>query len=162
LSEEHVKLLFEPHYTIRPDKAHLAENKSDVARRTEEADGLLDSAYERMQQMNDTPQKVAVFFGDPRSPYIRLDPYFMDLERIDAEARQALQALTDSIDASLAGVVLQPGDTCFIDNYRAVHGRNPFRPRYDGNDRWLKRINVTRDLRKSRSVRPSGVSRLLY
>ena len=54
------------------------------------------------------------------------------------------------------------GDFAFIDNYQAVHGRKPFRARYDGRDRWLKRINVVRDLRKSRESRLSAASRVLY
>ncbi|QMU70179.1 hypothetical protein GXP74_20055 [Streptacidiphilus sp. P02-A3a] len=32
-------------------------------------------------------------------------------------------------------VVLEPGDAIFLDNYRVVHGREPFQPRYDGTDR---------------------------
>jgi alpha-ketoglutarate-dependent taurine dioxygenase len=58
--------------------------------------------------------------------------------------------------------VLEPGDFVFIDNYRAVHGRKPFKARYDGNDRWLKRINITRDLRKSRDARLSSTERLIF
>ncbi|MBP2478023.1 putative NAD(P)/FAD-binding protein YdhS [Crossiella equi] len=34
-------------------------------------------------------------------------------------------------------------------NKRAVHGRRPFTARYDGTDRWLRRINITADLRRS-------------
>ena len=33
--------------------------------------------------------------------------------------------------------------------------------KYDGTDRWLKRINVTRDLRKSRGSRSHSASRLI-
>jgi len=45
-------------------------------------------------------------------------------------------------------VVLRPGDVAFLDNYRVVHGREPFTPRYDGHDRWLKRVNLIRDIRR--------------
>jgi alpha-ketoglutarate-dependent taurine dioxygenase len=58
-------------------------------------------------------------------------------------------------------VILQPGDIYFIDNFRAVHGRKPFKANYDGNDRWLKRINITRDLRKSRTYRSNPTSRII-
>jgi alpha-ketoglutarate-dependent taurine dioxygenase len=91
-----------------------------------------------------------------------LDPYFMDVEQLDPQSREAFEALVAAIDANIKGVVLRQGDTCFIDNFRAVHGRNPFKARFDGKDRWLKRVNVTRDLRKSRSARPSTESRILY
>ncbi|NBT21304.1 MAG: hypothetical protein EBT17_04190, partial [Actinobacteria bacterium] len=43
-------------------------------------------------------------------------------------------------------VVLGDGDLLVIDNDRAVHGRTPFVPRYDGTDRWLKRALVVREL----------------
>jgi hypothetical protein len=37
----------------------------------------------------------------------------------------------------------------------------PFTARYDGTDRWLKRINVTHDLRRSRAMRASAGNRLI-
>ena len=75
-----------------------------------------------------------------------------------AEARNALDALLRQLRSSQYDVALEPGDLLIIDNYRAVHGRKPFRARYDGRDRWLKRISVTRDLRKSRAARSSADS----
>ena len=61
--------------------------------------------------------------------------------------------MAKSVDDNIQEVPLQPGDCIFIDNYRVVHGRNAFKARYDGTDRWLKRINLTRDLRKSQGSR---------
>jgi hypothetical protein len=37
---------------------------------------------------------------------------------------------------------LRPGQLLLIDNDVAVHGRAPFTARYDGTDRWLKRVNI--------------------
>jgi hypothetical protein len=101
-------------------------------------------------------------FGHPQSPYIRVDPYFMLRVEDNEPAQLAVESLIKSIDTVLTDVVMHPGDILFIDNYKAVHGRKPFNPRYDGTDRWLKRINVTRDLRKSRSARMSCTSRIIY
>jgi hypothetical protein len=42
-----------------------------------------------------------------------------------------------------------------------VHGRRAFKARYDGSDRWFKRMNITRDLRKSRADRIEAVSRII-
>jgi alpha-ketoglutarate-dependent taurine dioxygenase len=39
-------------------------------------------------------------------------------------------------------VRLAAGDVLVVDNDVVVHGREPFRPRYDGTDRWLKRVSV--------------------
>lgn len=96
----------------------------------------------------------------PDAPYCRLDPYFMDPPE-DPAAREALDRLIRLINSHLEEVVLEPGEFCFIDNFKAVHGRRPFKARYDGQDRWLKRVNITRDLRRSRGSRPSSESRLL-
>lgn len=162
IDEKYLKILFEPRFTIRPDESHLNKNRANGLQATNGMAKFLDAAYERIELMNSNPPKRPVLFGDPRSPYMVLDPYFMDLDRLDSESLQALNAFIDAIDESLNGAVLQPGDMCFIDNYRAVHGRNPFKARYDGKDRWLKRVNVSRDLRKSRSFRLSSRSRILY
>jgi alpha-ketoglutarate-dependent taurine dioxygenase len=56
---------------------------------------------------------------------------------------------------------LQSGDFWFLDNFRVVHGRKPFKARHDGSDRWLKRVNVSCDQRKSRAARLPGPSRLI-
>lgn len=163
LSEDQIRVLFEPRFTIRPDESHLEKNASDQRKNPELEilDKSNSTGYQKINEMNSDPVKVPVLFGDPKSPYARLDPYFMDsLE--DDEAQQALNTLIDSIDEKITELVLQPGDFLFIDNYRAVHGRRPFKASYDGNDRWLKRINITRDLRKSRSARPTCTSRIIF
>jgi alpha-ketoglutarate-dependent taurine dioxygenase len=100
-----------------------------------------------------------MLFGDRESPYIRLDPYFTT--PLDDEAGAALNALAKIVDDNLQEVALQPGDCIFIDNYRVVHGRKSFKARYDGTDRWLKRINLTRDLRKSHGSRSGCEMRVM-
>jgi len=101
-----------------------------------------------------------VLFGDPRSPYVRFDPYSMDRPETE-EARLAMDYLIRAIDEKLTGVALVPGECLFIDNYKAVHGRSSFKARFDGTDRWLKRINIARDLRKSRGIRKAPASRVI-
>jgi L-asparagine oxygenase len=61
---------------------------------------------------------------------------------------QALVELRDHLAGTATKVVLAPGDAAFFDNYRLVHGREPFVARYDGQDRWLKRLNLIRDIRR--------------
>jgi alpha-ketoglutarate-dependent taurine dioxygenase len=111
--------------------------------------------------MQRNPQRVAVLSGPSDAPYIRIDPYFMDAAE-GASAQRAFDELVKEIDGNIQELVLAPGDTCFIDNFRAVHGRKPFKAKYNGRDRWLKRINITRDLRKSRAFRESGQSRVIF
>jgi hypothetical protein len=118
------------------------------------------SAYERIRSIYSKPERLAVLFGDPRSPYIRMDPYFMDPPDDDT-SQKALNDLIYALDSNSSEIALRPGDMLFVDNFCAVHGRKPFQARYDGTDRWLKRINVTRDLRKSRDSRPACASRII-
>jgi Fe(II)/alpha-ketoglutarate-dependent arginine beta-hydroxylase len=155
LDESTTALLFQPHYTIRPDKSHLRKNRVDAV-----DGGPLESAHDRIDEMNTRPEKIPVLFGSPDSPYCRLDPYFMDPPEFP-EAREALDRLIRHINSRLKDLVLEPGEFCFIDNFKAVHGRRPFKARFDGTDRWLKRVNITRNLRLSRIARLSPESRLL-
>lgn len=104
---------------------------------------------------------VPVLFGDYNSPYLRIDPAFMNAIPHAPEAEKALATIIQLINDQLEEVVLEAGDYSFIDNYRVVHGRKPFVPLYDGQDRWLKRALVTRDLRKSRTIRKEAASRVL-
>lgn len=158
LSPAQLEILFEPRFVIKPDESHAAKNGG---RRSRSGDEHLLSSYEQIQEMRENPQKLAVLYGDPKCPYVRIDPFYMELPE-DAATMSALDALIHSMDEALGEIVLSPGDFLFVDNYRAVHGRKPFKARYDGTDRWLKRMNVTRDLRKSRDSRESCLSRIIY
>lgn len=158
LDERHVRTLFEPHYVFRPDESHRKESRSDRAPCV--ADGDVDGAYDEMQERVAHGEKGAILSGHPARPYLRIDPYFMDRPELPA-AREAYDWLTGKIEAHLSDVVLRPGDVLFVDNFRAVHGRKPFKARFDGSDRWLKRVNVARDLRKSRASRASVTSRAI-
>jgi alpha-ketoglutarate-dependent taurine dioxygenase len=92
---------------------------------------------------------------------MRLDPYFIHVPEDDTAAQGALEKLVAIIDTDLRAISLDQGDCVVINNHRAVHGRLPFTAHYDGNDRWLKRINVTNDLRKSRAMRASNEARCI-
>jgi L-asparagine oxygenase len=159
-----VDKLFQPEYPIRPDDSHLPRNNG-LTERTEEdpvVAGLLERSRERVEDLYDNPRKKPVLYGDPSRPYMSLDPYYMLLDAMEPEARKAFDGFTAAVDKQLTGVVLRPGDVCFIDNLRAVHGRAPFVARYDGTDRWLKRLNITRNLRVSREARRSSTDRIIY
>jgi Fe(II)/alpha-ketoglutarate-dependent arginine beta-hydroxylase len=161
LTEAQKAVLASPHFTIRPDESHLVKNRGGTKELSTAEQEILERSYRKIEQMWNSPEKIPVLFGDPQAPYVRLDPYFMD-PVADPQAQATLQQLTEQIDGAIEDCVLQPGDFCFIDNFQAVHGRKPFKARYDGHDRWLKRVNVVRDLRKSRESRLTASSRVLY
>jgi Fe(II)/alpha-ketoglutarate-dependent arginine beta-hydroxylase len=146
-------VLFSERFVIKPDYSHLMENNSAAASTA--------SAFDAIAQMQTAPRRVALLYGDRRAPYLRLDPDFMDAAAGDVAARRALDAIIDAVNVNLRDVVLEPGDLLILDNLKVVHGRRPFTARYDGTDRWLKRVNVTRDLRKSRAQRATPTCRLV-
>lgn len=74
LSKDQLALLFQPHFTIRPDESHLKKNRSDPSLIT----GELVLSYDQIEKMNTQPEKIAVLYGERSSPYIRIDPYVMD------------------------------------------------------------------------------------
>lgn len=151
LSDEHRAVLTQPRFLIRPDTEHL--------RRAERVAGA--SRDNIVLRIQDDPRPCAVLFGHPESPYLRIDPAFMEPVPGDAEAAQALRAIEEELERNLTDVALGPGDLLIVDNYRAVHGRSAFEARYDGTDRWLKKVVVTRDLRRSRALRDAPGARVL-
>jgi hypothetical protein len=161
LTPDQLAVLSSPHFTIRPDNSHLPKNAGNGSARTPTEAALVERAYRKIEQLAAAPERIPVLFGDPSAPYVRMDPYFMDPPENPA-ARAAFEDLQRLVGAALEDRALEPGDIVFIDNFQAVHGRKPFKARYDGQDRWLKRINVVRDLRKSRDARVSATSRVLY
>jgi Fe(II)/alpha-ketoglutarate-dependent arginine beta-hydroxylase len=151
LAEEVMRTLFEPRFLIRPDNEHL--RNAAVAKSS--ADGAA------VKSIGLEPAPVPVLFGDRCRPYLRIDPYFMDARPNDSAAAQALQEIVESLDKALEDLLIGAGDLAFVDNYLAVHGRRPFDARYDGTDRWLKKVTVSRDLRRSRELRAGASSRVL-
>lgn len=143
-------VLFQERFSIRPDESHLEKNN------------FVDDStkFENINKRWVNPDTMAVLFGDPDQPYIRADPYFMTVEPDDEEARAALDQLVTQMDKQMFDLQMESGDFCFLDNFRVVHGRKPFKPRHDGTDRWLKRLNVSCDLRKSVAARLPGTRQI--
>jgi Fe(II)/alpha-ketoglutarate-dependent arginine beta-hydroxylase len=126
------EILMKDRFRFHPDDSHTGAGLSNT------------SGLERVAQ----PQASSgpVIFGPTEHPYVRFDIDFMS--GVDHAAEEAIRVTDELMRASVERVVLEPGDAVFIDNYRVVHGREPFSPRYDGKDRWLKRINLIRDIRR--------------
>lgn len=155
-----VDALFEAEFTQLPDNSHRPEASVPTGDPT--VDRLRARSFALIEEWNAEPPKRPVLFGDRHDPYMALDPYHMKAEGWSGRSLAAFQGLCDQIEANLVDVALRPGDCAFIDNFRAVHGRRSFRARYDGSDRWLKRLNITRNLRGSRAWRPAAGDRIIY
>jgi L-asparagine oxygenase len=127
LADEHVQALRQPSFRIRLSSSFVG---TDV------------QAYS---------QPLAVLTGCPSDPDLCAD--FHAMEPLTDEAATAFEALRGLMWAALVGLVLRPGDMIVIDNRKAVHGRTGFAPRYDGQDRWLRRCFAVTDLRASNGHR---------
>ena len=95
---------------------------------------------------------IQVLSGSPTRPRIRCD--FAETRGLDAEAQDALDELYEVGTGALAEVRLEAGDLLLIDNHDTFHGRTSFRRYGNGEDRWLLRTFITRDLSRSRADRP--------
>jgi Fe(II)/alpha-ketoglutarate-dependent arginine beta-hydroxylase len=135
LDETTRELLRQPRYRFLPDPSHDA--------------GRLDA---------DPVELLPVLRGGPDGNDLCIDSDYTLPAAGDPLAVRALAKAHEVITRNLYDLVLHAGDMCFLDNRNVVHGRRSFRARFDGQDRWLKRVNVARDLRKSSGARV-GVAR---
>lgn len=136
------EILFQKRFKIKPDESHLSKNNK-----------IKNLDFNYIESLNCNDVHISILFGNPNYPYLRLDPYFMDELENDKKGQKALNQIVKVIDSQINDLILTQGDFCFIDNYRVVHGRKPFKASFNGKDRWLKRINITRDIRKSSNSR---------
>jgi L-asparagine oxygenase len=131
LDPEAVVLLREPRFRTKVDKSFLLGTPT-------RGDVWIDS--------------ISPLDGPAERPWLRVD--FAETDGKDVAAKGALDALRKAAAQIRLVLRLEVGDMLLIDNHRALHGRTPFVPRYDGRDRWLLRSFLTKDLRRSEIARP--------
>lgn len=102
-----------------------------------------------------------VLFGNKSFPYLRVNLNNTSTQPNDEDAIKALEELKQVLRKNATVVVFEPGDCWYIDNLRVAHGRWPFQPRFDGTDRWLKRLYVSSSFRQSAPYRAAPTSRTL-
>ncbi|MCE4944053.1 MULTISPECIES: guanitoxin biosynthesis L-enduracididine beta-hydroxylase GntD [Streptomyces] len=133
-------VLAEDRFHILPDTEHLRQLETHAPDHP---------ALPGLRALRDRPTPTAVLFGDRLNPYLRIDRPFMHVRTGDTEAEAALDRLMAELQRVQQDVAVGPGSLLIVDNYRAVHGRRPFTARYDGTDRWLKKLTVSRNLRQN-------------
>jgi L-asparagine oxygenase len=98
---------------------------------------------------------IPVLSGPEDDPQLVFDQDLMKGLTEEAEAlRRKIVAIYYAHRSALS---MQPGDILFVDNRRAVHGRSSYRPRYDGEDRFLVRCFITLDYEASHAAREGRV-----
>lgn len=108
-----------------------------------------------------TNEPVALLYGSSTAPYLRADSVYYKPPAGECE-RNALGELFSALDSALIEIEMSSGDTLILNNRRVVHGRSKFQAQYDGNDRWVKRINVAENLDRSRAYRCCPASRIVH
>ncbi|MFG1779013.1 TauD/TfdA family dioxygenase [Micromonospora sp. NPDC049048] len=139
LSDRDRQLLAQPVFTFRPDPSYFVSGAEPLP----------------------GPDRGSILFGDPADPYLRFDQDYIDLPAGVEGIGDAIESLRRAIEVNLIDLPLHSGDLLFLDNRRAVHGRASFEATYAGTDRWLKRVNITLDLKRSRHLRGSAIDRVI-
>ncbi|MER5970703.1 TauD/TfdA family dioxygenase [Streptomyces sp. NPDC002055] len=168
-------VLLSPHTedAFHPGRAHLLmlgcmRNHDAIAttaasvRRTELPDGdvdllarpvlpiLPDDSYTEARANTEEPPEVPTLHRSEDGLTLRFDPAYTPVDRAPAEHRAAYARLAEELARVSVPVSLSPGEILVVDNDVVVHGRVPFRARYDGTDRWLKRASVRVPGRRTR------------
>ena len=105
------------------------------------------------------PASGSILFGDPQRPYLRFTA--IDKDKMTSEMASAREFVKEALGRNQQSVILKQGDSLFLDNMVAVHGRRAFEPNYESNGRWFCRIIVSRDLRKTRALRSAPDGRVV-
>ena len=87
-----------------------------------------------------------ILSGPDDDPYVLVDQDLM--HGITADAQKLLEKVVQTYIENRDAHNLQPGDLLMLDNLRAMHGRSPYTPRFDGKDRFIARGFVVRDRRR--------------
>ena len=84
---------------------------------------------------------VPVITGPPGSPQLRVN--FNYVHTNVPACGEALAKLEQALRDVQVPIYARTGDLLVIDNRRVAHGRDEFRPRLDGADRWILQAYVT-------------------
>jgi L-asparagine oxygenase len=72
--------------------------------------------------------------------------YTHDIQAVRDDADATLARLKAAVEDHTTGFVLEAGMLIIIDNSHMIHGRTRYAPRYDGRDRWLQRLLLSKRL----------------
>ncbi|MGW5867831.1 TauD/TfdA family dioxygenase [Streptomyces sp. NPDC055239] len=110
-----------------------------------------DDSYEDEDAVHQERVPMATVWDGDDGLCVRYDPSYTRPLTDDPQFAAAYDELGAAFEECGFIVPLEPGDLLVVDNDAVVHGRVAFRARYDGTDRWLKRVLV-----RAPRVRPAG------
>ncbi|MBI3289810.1 TauD/TfdA family dioxygenase [Candidatus Microgenomates bacterium] len=99
---------------------------------------------------NNACQPVSVIYGPSDDPWIRLNTSKLNSEAYEPNQQQALTELINHLNEHRTLIGADAGQILVFDNRRVLHGRVPYSeddyPKYDGTDRWQRRLTVSCDM----------------
>jgi L-asparagine oxygenase len=103
---------------------------------------------------------MPIIHGEEEDPFLRFDQDLMySLNEFGIHLLKKIVAIYYEVRGQHN---LMSGEIILIDNNRAVHGRSPFFPRYDGSDRFLVRCFGTFDYEKTAHARKGRTISAIY
>lgn len=146
-SDPRLKPLFEPHFGRPSFDVLRANSLSQLDESALEAE-LASIALQPM------------LYGSAAAPYVQYDAYYFD-PPADPEAQSAVSHFEAMLSEAVTPICLERGELLILNNHRVVHGRPAYQPRFDGGDRWLKRLCIHGDVRRTRTLRTNAADRVL-
>ncbi|MCL2466454.1 MAG: TauD/TfdA family dioxygenase [Micrococcales bacterium] len=130
---------------------------------TSDFDRLFESEFQIMPNVShheySSVERQPLLYGLRDKPYFRINAAQPILAPDTAEG--TVKEFIAMLEDNIVGVVLEPGDHLVVDNTRVAHGRSRFKYSADDHNRWLRRLYVASDLRRSRHRRSSAESWLV-
>jgi hypothetical protein len=103
---------------------------------------------------------MSILYGSEADLFLRFDQDLMF--GLTDEAQKLKEKIIAVYREKKIAHNLKPGEIIFLDNRRALHGRSPFFPKYDGNDRFIIRCFSTFDYWLSHNVREGRTVKAIY
>jgi L-asparagine oxygenase len=91
---------------------------------------------------------MSILSGSPEEPDIKFNPLMNGMNKT---AREALNAIIDEANKIKKPIHLESGDLLVVSNKTIMHDRSVFQPEYSGNDRYLIRCYLKKDISSIRS-----------
>jgi Fe(II)/alpha-ketoglutarate-dependent arginine beta-hydroxylase len=156
IPDHYREVLSQPRFTIQPDKSHSPENNKSSLWHLDE------DHFNKIRAFMDNPQPVSVLQGRKGEEQLLIDEAFMEPLAGDFEAKEVLEWFHRHLNERKHAIVMNPGDLLIIDNRITVHGRSSYKPNYGPKARWLRRVNITADLRKSYQWKDTAFGRVIF
>lgn len=96
-----------------------------------------------------TALETAVLQESPTEGYSFIyDPVYVDYSKMSHYEELDFKDFIKLVESATFDLSMKEAQVLFINNYKCAHGRPQFTPKYDGTDRWLKRVQISKDVSK--------------